>query len=190
MIDFGAEFGTVALQGAALVEPVAEGAYLEQNQSVIDGLFRGGSILIRWLIGIGFTVATVFCIWGFIKLNRAADNPQMRSGAIAQIVVSILSAGGIAMVFFFIGGGVEFFSTAFGGQNVDVGNVGIVDATATEIRLQNEFLGMYNNNVLLCSEAADGTPASLGWTWRPGDATADDVDGNADTGQCSKPPGP
>ena len=102
-----------------------------------------------------------------------------------QIVFSVIAAGGCALAFFFIGGGVEFFSTAFGGQNVDVGKVGIVESTATEIRGEGEFLGMYNNEVVLCQDGYAGL-TDLNWAWAAGTAT--DADNNAATGQCSKGP--
>lgn len=185
MIDFGPEVAVQVQQGAALVEPIAGQVYVEQNQSIIEGLFRGGQTIIRWLMGLGILVATGFCIWGFMKLNRAADDPQMFARARNQIVFSIASAGGCALAFFFIGGGVEFFSTAFGGQNVDVGQVGIVDASATEIRVEGEFLGMFNNEVVLCEDdSGSGAVDSLGWTWA--DGATGDADGNEATGQCSK----
>ena len=183
MIEFGSEFAVQVQQGAALVEPIAEQAYREQNQSIIEGIFRGGQTIIRWLMAIGILAATGWCIWGFIKLNRAADDPQMFARARNQILYSIVSAGGCALAFFFIGGGVEFFTTAFGGQSVDVGKVGIVESSATEIRMEGEFLGMYNNQVVLCEDGFAGL-TDLGWTWATGTAT--DTDGNADTGQCSK----
>ncbi len=183
MIDFGAEFAVQLQQVAALVEPVAEQTYRVQNQSIIEGFFRGGQTIVRWLMGGGILISTGFCIWGFIKLNRAADDPQMFARARNQIVFSIAAAGGCALAFFFIGGGVEFFSTAFGGQSVDVGKVGIVESSATEIRMEGEFLGMYNNQVVLCEDGFAGL-TDLGWTWADGVAT--DADQNANTGQCSK----
>ncbi len=185
MIEFGAEFAVQLQHGAALVEPVAEQVHAEQNQSIIEGLFRGGQTIIRWAMGLGLLAATLWCIWGFILLNRAADNPQMWAKARNQIVFSIASAGGCVLAFFFVGGGVEFFSTAFGGQNVDVGSVGIVESSATEIRVEGEFLGMYNNEVVLCLEDSTGL-TELEWTWAAGTDT--DADGNAATGQCSKGP--
>ena len=183
MIEFGAEFAVQVQQGAALVEPIAEQAYSEQNQSIIEGLFRGGQTIIRWTMGAGILVAAFFCLLGFMKLNRAADDPQMLARARNQIGLSIASAGGCTLAFFFIGGGVEFFSTAFGGQSVDVGEVGIVQSGATEIRMEGEFIGMYNNQVVLCEDGFAGL-TDLGWTWADGEDT--DADGNEDTGQCSK----
>ena len=42
MIDIGPELAVRVQQGAALVEPITEQVYMEQNQSIIEGLFRGG----------------------------------------------------------------------------------------------------------------------------------------------------
>ncbi|MCY4579275.1 MAG: hypothetical protein OXD31_09510 [Chloroflexi bacterium] len=185
MIEFGSEFAVQVQQGAALVEPIAEQAYSEQNQSIIEGLFRGGQTIIRWTMGAGILVAAFFCMLGFMKLNRAADDPQMFARARNQIFLSIASAGGCTLAFFFIGGGVEFFSTAFGGQSVDVGEVGIVQSGATEIRMEGEFIGMYNNQVVLCEENYPGLGSgALEWTWKPGTDT--DADQNDATGQCEK----
>ena len=75
MIELGPELAVQIQQGAAIVEPIAEQVYVEQNQSIIEGFFRGGQTIIRWLMGLGIIASTGFCIWGFIQLNRAADNP-------------------------------------------------------------------------------------------------------------------
>ena len=184
MIEFGAEMAVQVQQASALIEPVAEQTYRVQNQSIIEGFFRGGQTIVRWLMGLGILVSTGFCIWGFIKLNRAADDPQMFARARNQIVFSIAAAGGCVLAFFFIGGGVEFFTTIFGGQGVDVGSVGIVESEVQEIRMEGEFLGMYNNQVVLCEEGYRGLDG-LNWEWKAGGSDGD-LDGNDATGQCEK----
>ncbi len=187
MIDFGAELAAQAQQGASAVGPVGEQVYRELNQSAIATFFNGAEQAIRWMMGIGVMCSIGYCIWGFILLNRAADNPQMWTKARNQIVFSIVSAAGCTLAFFFIGAGIEFVTGASGGAAVDVGNVGIVKQETGEIRLEGDFLGMYGGEVILCADDVDTTTVVDGskvWAWSAG--AAGDADDNDDTGQCAR----
>ena len=187
MFDFGAELATQAQEAAPALVPVSEQVYRELNQSAIQTFFNGAEQIIRWLMVIGVLASVGFCIWGFIQLNRAADNPQMWAKARNQIVFSIVAAAGCTLAFFFIGAGIEFVTGASGGAAVDVGNVGIVKQDTGEIRLEGDFLGMYNGEVILCddgvatSTVVDGTAV---WGWTAG--VDGDADNNDDTGQCDR----
>ena len=187
MFEFGAELATQVHDGAPVIVPVGEQVYRELNQSAIQTFFNGAEQIIRWLMGIGVLVSIGYCIWGFIQLNRAADNPQMWAKARNQIILSIVSAAGCTLAFFFIGAGIEFVTGASGGAAVDVGNVGIVKQDAGEIRLEGDFLGMYNGEVVLCADGVDATTvvdSAAVWDWAAGTAT--DADKNDDTGQCER----
>ena len=187
MFEFGAELATQAQEAAPALVPVSEQVYRELNQSAIQTFFNGAEQIIRWLMGIGVLASVGFCIWGFIQLNRAADNPQMWAKARSQIVFSIVAAAGCTLAFFFIGAGIEFVTGASGGAAVDVGNVGIVNQDTGEIRLEGDFLGMYNGEVILCddgvatSTVVDSAPV---WGWTAG--APGDADNNDDTGQCDR----
>ena len=187
MFEFGAELATQVQDGAPVIVPVGEQVYRELNQSAIQTFFNGAEQIIRWLMGIGVLVSIGYCIWGFIQLNRAADNPQMWAKARNQIILSIVSAAGSTLAFFFIGAGIEFVTGASGGAAVDVGNVGIVKQDAGEIRLEGDFLGMYNGEVVLCDDSVATTTvvdSAAVWAWAAGTAT--DADKNDDTGQCTR----
>jgi len=76
---------------------------------------------------------------------------------------------------------------ASGGAAVDVGNVGIVKQETGEIRLEGDFLGMYNGEVILCDDTVATTTVVDGnavWGWTAG--AAGDADNNAGTGQCDR----
>lgn len=176
--------GEVSMAAASLA-PVAEAADPGwQAQQIIERGFQALETGVRWVMGAGFFIAAGFLGWGFILFNRAADNPQMMSRAKNQILFSLISAAGCAMIFLFIGAGIEIFTTALGGGE-DIGDFGVVSGTQT--RAQGEFLGVHNNSPVLCNSAdgvsnnsddADGL-SELGWTW--------DAGSDADTpGKCTK----
>lgn len=187
MFEFGGELAAQLQESAPALVPVGEQVYRELNQSAIQTFFNGAEQIIRWLMGIGVLVSIGFCIWGFILLNRAADNPQMWAKARNQIVLSIAAAAGCTLAFFFIGAGIEFVTGASGGAAVDVGNVGIAKQETGEIRLEGDFLGLYNGEVILCDDTVATTTVVDGnavWGWTAG--AAGDADDNDDTGQCDR----
>lgn len=166
----GAEMAVTAQGVADSVEPVREAyQYRVLNQEIIGRLAEGAGRFINWAIAGGVVVCVVFAIWGFIKLNRAADSPQLRNSAIGQIVFSVIAAAGVTLVWVIVGFGVEFGDVVSGGAAVDVGSIGTGGTTAKEERPAGDLIGFYGQNAVICNDdVAETTKDASGtaeWTW-------------------------
>ncbi|MDE2688597.1 MAG: hypothetical protein OXI16_14020 [Chloroflexota bacterium] len=176
LASLGGSGAGFAAQGVAdSVEPARElHPYRELNQEIIGRFITGVSRFIDWAIYGAILTCVAFAIWGFVKLNRAADSPQHRNGAIGQIVFSGLAAMGVTLVWVFIGFGIEFGDVVSGGAGVDVGQIGTGGSGAAIERQAGDLVGFYGNTAVICdADVAANTQDADGngeWEW---DGTAE-----------------
>ena len=172
----GAELAVTAQGVADSVEPVREThQYRVLNQEIIGRMAEGAGRFINWLIYAGVIACVVFAGWGFIRLNRAADSPQLRNSAIGQIACSVIAAAGITMVWVFVGFGVEFGDVISGGSAVDVGSIGTGGTTANEVRPAGDLIGFYGQSAVICNDEVASTTLNADgdaeWAWTAADET-------------------
>ena len=175
MFEFGGEMaaylhgGGVLLQaigeGAAAqgqdalarLEPVASEPYRTQNQQILGTILSAASRFINFIIIAAIIISTGFVVWGFIKLNGASEDPRKRNGAILQIALSTIAAGGSSLAFVFIGLGVELGSVLTGGAGVDVGALGSGENASANTRPLGDLLGFYGEVAVVCDENVETT---------------------------------
>lgn len=176
MIEIGTEVTAVAASLTPVV--IEEAGQRWHEQSLFEGLFRGGETLLRILIAGGITFCIGWFAWAGLNLPRVSDNPQALSAMRMKMAYAVIGGACCVTAFFFVGAGIEFAGTIFGREAVvDVGKVGVTEADATQTRREGEYLGVYNNASVFCKgggstnapdddQNSNDTPVQeLGWTW-------------------------
>lgn len=175
----------IQTQQLALMAPVGEvhnTVVYQQAGHALEGTFKVILSVIRWGMILAVLLGAGFLAWGFVMFNRAADNPQMMSKSKNQMMYAFIGAVGAVMAFFLVSQVIDLARNSFRGEIAEVGQFGSIESAFLEERLENDFLGMYNDSVVLCqggesrnapdriglADVGDTAVQKLGWIWQPG----------------------